>query len=148
MIFIIYFYTCCRLLWVQGKTLVEDSGGLLFRELFILFFFCYIYIYIVVDSDIGELNFWIIHMFMIVFLDYIHVHWTHMFMTVFFIIYMYIELTCSWLLFLLYTCTLNLHVHYCFLDYIHTYIDLRYCFLDYIHIYVNVRNVKNEYGKC
>ena len=56
------------------------------------------------DSDIEELNFRIIHMFMNVFLDYIH-----------------------------------------------TYIDLRYYFLDYIHIYVkvrNVRDVKNEYGEC
>ena len=88
------------------------------------------------DSNIQELNFRVIHMFMIVFFglytctlnshvhdyffDYIHVYLTHMFMIV-------------------------------FLDYIHTYIDLRYCFLDYIHIYVkvrNVRNVKNEYGEC
>ena len=47
------------------------------------------------DSDIEELNFWIIHMFMIVFLDYIH-----------------------------------------------TYIDLRYSFLDYIYVYVKVRSVR------
>ena len=66
MLFIIYFYTCCRLLQVQGKrvkgkTLVEDSGGLLFRELFTLFF--YVDIYVVVDLDMEELNFWIIYMY-------------------------------------------------------------------------------------
>ena len=97
------------------------------------------------DSDIEELNFRIIHMSINVFI-------------------------------IIYTCTLNLHVHdyffdyihvhwthmlmIVFLDYIHTYIDLRYCFLDYIHVYVKVRmlgmlrmnmvnvNVKNEYREC
>ena len=86
------------------------------------------------DSDIEELNIRIIHVFM----------------NVFFIIYMLNSHVHDCFL-LLYTCTLNSHVHDFFWDYIHTYIDLRYFFLDYIHVYVkvmNVRNVKNEYGEC
>ena len=97
MIFIIYFYTCCRLLWVQWKILVEDSGGIPFRELFIFFFFCW-YMYCSCFGHWGVL-----------FLDYTCVHWTHMFMIVFLD---YIHVHWPYILFFLglYTCILNLHI--------------------------------------
>ena len=110
MIFIICFYTCCRLVRVQGKTLVEDSGGLPFRELFILLFFCW-YIYCSCFGHQGALFLdytyvhWT-HMFMIVFLDYIHVYWSYilwmyvllnlcMFVDVKYFQYWYVENECQ-----------------------------------------------------